>query len=99
MRLSCLPVSFFGAISQAQMSVAEWMDFADRVGVGRCGVRAAARQAPRGPSPQLNFGFWPKGAVWPSATTPATLISPTLTRRCGNANWWLCSKAWRSPRR
>jgi len=32
-RLSCIPVSFFGAILQGQMTLAEWMDFAVELGL------------------------------------------------------------------
>ena len=33
MRMSCIPVSFFGPISQGQMTLAEWMDFAVELGL------------------------------------------------------------------
>jgi sugar phosphate isomerase/epimerase len=33
MRVSCIPVSFFAAISQGQMTLAEWMDFAVELGL------------------------------------------------------------------
>ena len=33
MRLSCIPVSFFAPISQGQMTLAEWMDFAVELGL------------------------------------------------------------------
>lgn len=33
MRLSCLPVSFFDAISRGEMSVAQWLDFAAELGL------------------------------------------------------------------
>ena len=33
MKLSCLPVSYFGAISQGQMTLAEWLDFAVELGL------------------------------------------------------------------
>jgi sugar phosphate isomerase/epimerase len=33
MRMSCIPVSFFGAISQGQMTLSEWMDFAVELGL------------------------------------------------------------------
>lgn len=33
MRLSCIPVSFFGAISHGQMTLAEWLDFASELGL------------------------------------------------------------------
>jgi hypothetical protein len=33
MRLSCLPASFYGAFSQGQMTLAEWMDFAVELGL------------------------------------------------------------------
>ena len=33
MRLSCIPASFFGAISQGQMTLAEWLDFAVELGL------------------------------------------------------------------
>jgi sugar phosphate isomerase/epimerase len=33
MRLSCLPVSFFAAVSGGQMTVAEWLDFAAELGL------------------------------------------------------------------
>ena len=33
MRLSCIPVSFFGPISQGQMTLTEWMDFAVELGL------------------------------------------------------------------
>ncbi len=33
MRLSCIPVSFFGAISQGRMTLAEWVDFAVELGL------------------------------------------------------------------
>lgn len=33
MRLSCIPVSFFGPISQGEMTLTEWMDFAVALGL------------------------------------------------------------------
>jgi len=33
MRLSCIPVSFFGAISSGEMLIAEWLDFASELGL------------------------------------------------------------------
>lgn len=33
MKLSCIPVSFFAAISEGRMTVAEWLDFASELGL------------------------------------------------------------------
>ena len=54
MRLSCIPVSFFGAISQGQMSLAEWMDFAVELGLDgiECGPLLVE---PLGPATPTEF--------------------------------------------
>lgn len=54
MRLSCIPVSFFGAISQGQMTLAEWMDFAVELGLDgiECGPLLVK---PLGPATPTEF--------------------------------------------
>jgi sugar phosphate isomerase/epimerase len=54
MRLSCLPVSFFGAITQGQMTLAEWMDFAAELGLDglECGPLLVK---PLGPATATEF--------------------------------------------
>jgi len=54
MRLSCLPVTFFGAISQGQMPLAEWMDFAAELGLDgiECGPLLVK---PLGPATPAEF--------------------------------------------
>ena len=54
MRLSCIPVSFFGAISQGQMTLAEWLDFAVELGLDgvECGPLLVQ---PLGPAKPIEF--------------------------------------------
>jgi len=54
MRLGRIPVSFFGAISQGQMSLAEWMDFAVELGLDgiECGPLLVE---PLGPATPTEF--------------------------------------------
>jgi len=54
MRLSCIPVSFFGAISQGQMTLTEWMDFAVELGLDgiECGPLLVK---PLGPATPTEF--------------------------------------------
>ena len=54
MRLSCLPVSFFDAISKGQMPLAEWMDFAVELGLDgvECGPLLVK---PLGPATPAEF--------------------------------------------
>jgi sugar phosphate isomerase/epimerase len=54
MKLSCIPVSFFAAISQGQMTVAEWLDFAAELGLDgvECGPLLVK---PLGPVTPLEF--------------------------------------------
>lgn len=55
MRLSCIPVSFFAPISQGQMTVAEWLDFAAELGLDgiECGPLLVK---PLGPVTPAEFG-------------------------------------------
>src|SRR3990172_1273765 len=52
MRLSCLPVSFFAAISGGQMTVAEWLDFAAELGLDgvECGPPLIRPLGPTSPA-------------------------------------------------
>jgi sugar phosphate isomerase/epimerase len=52
MRLSCLPVSFFGAISHGQMTLAEWLDFAAELGLDgvECGPLLIQPMGPAKPA-------------------------------------------------
>ena len=54
MRLSCLPVSFFGAITQGQMTLVEWLDFAAELGLDgvECGPLLVE---PLGPVKPIEF--------------------------------------------
>jgi hydroxypyruvate isomerase len=54
MKLSCIPVSYFGAISQGQMTLAEWLDFAVELGLDgvECGPLLVQ---PLGPATPLEF--------------------------------------------
>jgi sugar phosphate isomerase/epimerase len=54
MRLSCLPVSFFGAISSGQMPLEEWLDFAAELGLDgvECGPLLVK---PLGPAEPAEF--------------------------------------------
>jgi sugar phosphate isomerase/epimerase len=54
MRLSCIPVSFFDAISQGQMALAEWLDFALELGLDgvECGPLLVQ---PLGPATPIEF--------------------------------------------
>ena len=54
MRLSCIPVSFFAPISQGQMTLAEWMDFAVELGLDgiECGPLLVK---PLGPTTPAEF--------------------------------------------
>jgi sugar phosphate isomerase/epimerase len=54
MRLSCVPVSFFGAISQGQMTLADWMDFAVELGLD--GIECSPLLVkPLGPATPVEF--------------------------------------------
>jgi sugar phosphate isomerase/epimerase len=52
MRLSCIPVSFFAAISQGQMALADWMDFAVELGLDgiECGPLLVEPMGPATPA-------------------------------------------------
>jgi sugar phosphate isomerase/epimerase len=54
MWLSCVPVSFFGAISQGRMTLAEWLDFAVELGLDgvECGPLLIQ---PLGPAKPMEF--------------------------------------------
>ena len=54
LRVSCLPVSFFDAISHGQMSLGEWFDFAAELGLDgtECGPLLVE---PLGPAPPAEF--------------------------------------------
>jgi sugar phosphate isomerase/epimerase len=54
MKLSCIPVSFFAAISQGQMALTEWLDFAVELGLDgvECGPLLVQ---PLGPATPLEF--------------------------------------------
>src|SRR5579862_1851422 len=54
MRLSCVPVSFFSAISEGQITLADWMDFAVELGLD--GVEASPLLVkPLGPATPVEF--------------------------------------------